>query len=377
MPVESGQEFGQIKSYPPAKEVTDFHRNSDADRTAEAIHHSLGRSRVQASPGDHNHDGGNSLALFQGTSADSTNFDDDVSKESGLRSAVKKIVAALATKGANNSIKDNTKAWLVSRIPFFTNTTDRNAAYAFEPFGICGVGGSVEASTLYWRDNTTWRPIQDTSTPAAFPTQYAQIISWKPSTDLLPSYPQGYSLFDLATANADSGYPEPTTSVGWIIETIKVADSKGYQRAYKHTTISVVYVRRGNSTGWGPWTLDAGAPPAVTSGVSWSTGSTFEVNNYWLRNDGNMMHLKVALKYTGADITPGVSNNFTDVSGIAYVPAGWPNPLNTEQIDMNQSGTSRWFGRINTDGRIDLTHGIAGSTLSNGNVLQVNASYPI
>ena len=47
----------------PADSVNHFHINSDTDTGIKAQHHTLGKRRFQASPGDHIHDGTNSLAL--------------------------------------------------------------------------------------------------------------------------------------------------------------------------------------------------------------------------------------------------------------------------------------------------------------------------
>ena len=47
-----------------AEEVDNFHTNSDLDIRAESLHHSLGTSATQAAAGNHNHDGGNSVALL-------------------------------------------------------------------------------------------------------------------------------------------------------------------------------------------------------------------------------------------------------------------------------------------------------------------------
>lgn len=48
---------------PSAQEVNDFHLNSDKDSSAQALHHTLGSNPSQASPGNHNHDGKNSLRI--------------------------------------------------------------------------------------------------------------------------------------------------------------------------------------------------------------------------------------------------------------------------------------------------------------------------
>ena len=51
---------------PTTEEVERFHTNSDVDLRAESQHHTLGSSPSQASPGDHNHDGGNSALILEG-----------------------------------------------------------------------------------------------------------------------------------------------------------------------------------------------------------------------------------------------------------------------------------------------------------------------
>lgn len=51
---------------PTAEEVTQFHKNADTDVRAEAIHHTLGIDSYQASPGNHRHDGSDSVLLLEG-----------------------------------------------------------------------------------------------------------------------------------------------------------------------------------------------------------------------------------------------------------------------------------------------------------------------
>lgn len=48
---------------PSAKDVLDFHTNSDKDGSPQAQHHSLGPTANQAAAGNHTHDGGQSAAL--------------------------------------------------------------------------------------------------------------------------------------------------------------------------------------------------------------------------------------------------------------------------------------------------------------------------
>jgi hypothetical protein len=49
-----------------AEDVERLHRNADTDTRKESLHHTLGPRGNQASPGDHDHKGGNSNLLFAG-----------------------------------------------------------------------------------------------------------------------------------------------------------------------------------------------------------------------------------------------------------------------------------------------------------------------
>jgi len=51
---------------PSAEVVTAFHTNADVDTRPESIHHTTGPNSGQASPGDHNHRGGDSVFLGAG-----------------------------------------------------------------------------------------------------------------------------------------------------------------------------------------------------------------------------------------------------------------------------------------------------------------------
>lgn len=51
----------------PPEVVKAFHKRSDVDSSAQAIHHTLGQKSGQASPGDHNHDGANARRILKGT----------------------------------------------------------------------------------------------------------------------------------------------------------------------------------------------------------------------------------------------------------------------------------------------------------------------
>lgn len=69
--VKPDDPFGQIKAPhsklgADAQEVNKFHTRSDVDSSALAQHHTLGIKHDQAAPGDHKHDGINSLKLMSG-----------------------------------------------------------------------------------------------------------------------------------------------------------------------------------------------------------------------------------------------------------------------------------------------------------------------
>ncbi len=51
---------------PSAQIVQQFHANASVDRRREDVHHTLGAQTTQASPGAHNHDGGDSVLLLDG-----------------------------------------------------------------------------------------------------------------------------------------------------------------------------------------------------------------------------------------------------------------------------------------------------------------------
>lgn len=51
---------------PSGRVVEQFHKNADTDTRRESIHHTLGPTGTQASPGDHDHNGGTSRKLLDG-----------------------------------------------------------------------------------------------------------------------------------------------------------------------------------------------------------------------------------------------------------------------------------------------------------------------
>lgn len=71
MTVTPGDPWGPIKTEktrqgPEPREVNSFHDRSDVDSGPNAQHHTIGISRNQASPGDHQHDGKSSRELGYG-----------------------------------------------------------------------------------------------------------------------------------------------------------------------------------------------------------------------------------------------------------------------------------------------------------------------
>lgn len=83
---------------PSANVVAAFHRRADTDSRVEAIHHTLGPVGSQASPGDHNHDGGSSRLLLEGMLL--------TGSKSNPTTMWPSIIACLVRLGA----KDNTTA---------------------------------------------------------------------------------------------------------------------------------------------------------------------------------------------------------------------------------------------------------------------------
>lgn len=49
------------------EQVAQFHQNDDLDTSQRAHHHTLGPSNYQAAPGDHKHDGTDSVLILDGT----------------------------------------------------------------------------------------------------------------------------------------------------------------------------------------------------------------------------------------------------------------------------------------------------------------------
>lgn len=76
---------------PSAADVEKFHSNDDIDSKAESHHHTLGPTQYQASPGNHDHRGGNSQLLIS---------DITLTGSRGGNAAVASIITALVALGA-------------------------------------------------------------------------------------------------------------------------------------------------------------------------------------------------------------------------------------------------------------------------------------
>lgn len=89
-------EFEAASGGIPAKLVQDIHKRSDQDSSQVAQHHTLGTKHDQASPGDHNHDGSNSLKVLAGTTLTGA-------KTGNPAPALASVIAALVKLGATDA----------------------------------------------------------------------------------------------------------------------------------------------------------------------------------------------------------------------------------------------------------------------------------
>ena len=83
--------YGAERSNADASQVDDFHEQSDLNTRSEAQHHTLGPSQNQAAPGNHNHDGGTSIPLWEGNT---------ISGSRGGNMALASVISILVQKGA-------------------------------------------------------------------------------------------------------------------------------------------------------------------------------------------------------------------------------------------------------------------------------------
>lgn len=78
----------------PQFEVANFHKKADTDGGRNALHHTLGAQKEQASPGNHDHHGGDSVLMLK---------DIVLSGSRGGNVALVSIIAALVDLGATDS----------------------------------------------------------------------------------------------------------------------------------------------------------------------------------------------------------------------------------------------------------------------------------
>lgn len=83
--------YGAQRSNADATQVDDFHEQSDLNTRSEAQHHTLGPSQNQAAPGNHNHDGGTSIPLWEGNT---------IAGSRGGNMALASVISILVQKGA-------------------------------------------------------------------------------------------------------------------------------------------------------------------------------------------------------------------------------------------------------------------------------------
>ena len=79
---------------PNRQAVAKFHTNADTDGNEGSIHHTLGPGHSQASPGDHDHRGGASVAILSGVT---------LSGAKGGNTALASVIAALVELGATDT----------------------------------------------------------------------------------------------------------------------------------------------------------------------------------------------------------------------------------------------------------------------------------
>lgn len=79
---------------PDTKTVEDFHKNAATDIRREDQHHTLGPGAFQASPGDHSHNGDDSVLLLEGFTINGT--------LTNPTSVLPSIISALVRLGADD-----------------------------------------------------------------------------------------------------------------------------------------------------------------------------------------------------------------------------------------------------------------------------------
>lgn len=78
-----------------SEQVEKLHLNADTDTRKESIHHTLGPRGTQAAPGDHTHNGSDSLLLLTGSTISGS--------RASSTSIMPSVIAALVRLGATDS----------------------------------------------------------------------------------------------------------------------------------------------------------------------------------------------------------------------------------------------------------------------------------
>ena len=89
-----GVDLTQKGRSPSAEEVQNFHTNADTDSRREAIHHTLGAGDNQATAGNHDHRGGDSILLLSSVT---------LTGSRGGNVALLSVIQALVALGAVDS----------------------------------------------------------------------------------------------------------------------------------------------------------------------------------------------------------------------------------------------------------------------------------
>lgn len=119
---DKAQDSGNTRNFPSAKEVADFHRNSDVDRDFNSLHHTVGNNRFQVASGTHVHDGSSGQTLVD------TVFAGDTGDPKDQPDILQAILGALTNVGAvNNTSQSSGKIlaiqWGEAVITWGTTTT--------------------------------------------------------------------------------------------------------------------------------------------------------------------------------------------------------------------------------------------------------------
>jgi hypothetical protein len=122
----------------------------------------------------------------------------------------------------------------------------------------------------------------------------------------------------------------------------------------------------------------------MTSGISLAYSTFFwRVEDYKLRRKNKRFEGRINLTYKGSTITAtandvsGTRGNIEDIKILEF-PAGYrPTEFATWPAKIEKSGVQEWFGRIQDNGNLVLTHGMPGAMLEPGDTLRVYIDCPL